>query len=282
MSWLTALMNRFSLTRKFVVVGIVITLSTIFLAYLLFRTSQTDISFAQQERLGVDYVANLPDLLAKVEHFRDLQLRAAAGDVDAHPATAANDVDNAFARLDAADQRIGNALGVHGDFQTLREQWNSVRNAPPSPDAAAQAGDLVAAVGSLPGTVCDKSNLSLDPVMASYYLVDSFCTQLPGAIGHIGRQRAVTGEAVVRAHLDDASRTQLIELRPLARQAVDAASGDMDKVFSAEAALKPMLSDSMSALSDANRKVSDTMQQQALSGALVVSGNRVAAQADVA
>src|SRR5690348_13605165 len=72
MSHLTALMDRLSLTRKFALLGILIALSTTLLTYLLFRTSQTNISFAQQERLGVDYVASLPDLLEKAQHFRDL------------------------------------------------------------------------------------------------------------------------------------------------------------------------------------------------------------------
>ncbi|MBP0590710.1 HAMP domain-containing protein [Paraburkholderia sp. LEh10] len=56
----------------------------------------------------------------------------------------------------------------------------------------------------------------------------------------------------------------------------------MDKVFSANAPLKPVLGGAMSAFGDAARKASDAVHEQALSSALVVNGNRVAEQANAA
>lgn len=282
MSMLTAMMDRLSLTRKFVLVGILIALSTTLLTYLLFRTSQTNISFSQQERLGVDYVTSLPDLLIKAQRVRDLESQVASGNANVHLADAVTDVDHVLSALDAADQRLGNALGVHDDYQTLRKSWNGLRNASPSHDTVVNAGKLVDSVRSLLSTVCDKSNLSLDPDLDSYYLVDSFCTQIPNTISHVGEQRAVVGDALLRNRLDDPARIRLIELRPLSQQSVEAASGDMEKVFSANVSLKPVLGGAMSSLSDATTKVSDAVHEQALSGAFVVDGNRVAENADAA
>lgn len=282
MSWLTALMDRLSLTRKFALVGIFFAASTAFLTYALFQTSETNIRFARQETLGADYITSLPNLLVKVQRFRDLQLRAAAGDANARPADAVADVDSAFAALDAVDQRLGDALGVRDDVKALHEKWSGLRNAPPSPDGASHAGDLAGAVTSLLGSVCDKSNLSLDPDMDSYYLVDSVCVQLPNVIAYIGEQRAVTAEALARGRLDDGPHTRMIELRPLVQQAIDSAAGDLSKVFSVNAGLKPVLGDAMSALSAAHTKVDDAVGRQVLSGSLVTNGNSVVGQADAA
>jgi methyl-accepting chemotaxis protein len=282
MSWLTALMDRLSLTRKFALMGFFFAACIAFLTYALFHSSQTNIRFAQQERLGTEYIANLPALLAKVQRFRDLQLRAAAGDAEAHPATATADVDSAFAAVDSADQKLGEELGVQSDLKALHEKWSGLRNAAPSPDVAAHASDLVNAVTSLLGAVCDKSNLSLDPDLDSYYLVDNVCVQMPNAIANMGEQRAVTVEALARGHLEDAAHTRMIELRPLVQQSIDSAGGDLAKVFSVSPALKPTLGAALSALGAAHDKLDAAVQGQVLSASLTVGGNSVAAQADAA
>ena len=282
MSRLTALIDNLSLTGKFVLVGVLFGLSTIFLTYSLFRASQSNISFAEQERLGAAYIVKMPELLEGVQRFRDLQRQAVAGDASAQPSRIAPEVDHSFELVGAADQQFGTPLGTHDMFRSLQDSWRSLRDARPSPDAAARAEKLVADVSAALGTVCDKSNLSLDPDLDSYYLVDSLCAQLPTAIGHLGEQRALTTEALALGSLNDTARTRLIELRPLAQQAVDAASSDMDKVFSANAALKPTLSPLMTALSDARQQVGDAVRQQVLSGNLVTNGNTVAGQAGAA
>ncbi|TKC88757.1 HAMP domain-containing protein [Trinickia terrae] len=282
MSLLVRLMGRLSLTQKFIVVGVLFGVATLFLTYLLFHSSETDIAFARQERQGVRYIAVLPDLLNAAERFRDLQVRTMAGDTAARPSSVAPEIDAAFAKMTGEQAAEGAELGTGEVLATLQKNWDSLRNAQPSSDTARGAGELVDAIVAALGTACDRSNLSLDPDMDTYYLADSVCVQLPDAMSTLGEQRSLVLEAAVKGGLVEATRIRLIELRPLAQQAVDAAASDLGKASSANAALGPQLNDALSRLSVSRKSVADTVQAQLLGADVYHGNNGVTEQVDTA
>ena len=163
--------------------------------FLISRGANEDIDFAASERLGVAYQRPLETLLQLVPEHQDLADAALAGDNNARLAIGANEakIDAAFDELNADQSTIGNALrftaeglAARGRDHVLpanvRKEWQDLKGGWAA--SKADANDklhlaLVADVRTMIVRAGDMSNLILDPVLDSYYMVDATLGALP-------------------------------------------------------------------------------------------------------
>ncbi|GGY17232.1 methyl-accepting chemotaxis protein [Paludibacterium paludis] len=237
-------MNRLSYPARFGLIGVLFALTLLYLTWGLYRTNQANIEFSAKELQGVAYLVPFPALLQAIQVH-------AAGQGDGAA------IDAALGQLTEQERRLGADLGTAERYKAVMEKWNAAKSAAGNPDARIAAHrDLSAAVLDLLAQACDGSNLTLDPDIDTYYLMDNLCTRLPALTARSGEAGAL---ALLPAEngLPAPRRERLIELRPLAADSLGAWSGNLAKVVAYNPAVKQAFPDDATGLPQALKSVLD-------------------------
>ena len=187
----TALIGRLRYAQKFVVVGLVL-LGFVATAYVDLQRDQ--IAFSAKERSGVAVMAPLVELAGRIAQGRHAAVTAGGGGAVVNEAVvnaAAIDraaIDRAIAVVDAADRRTGPGLGTAQGWAAGRRLVLAARHA--TGTAADRYAAYDAAMAALLGLIVrvgDESNLTLDPDLDTYYLMDTLQFRLPVVLDNAGR-----------------------------------------------------------------------------------------------
>jgi diguanylate cyclase (GGDEF)-like protein len=137
------------------------------------------VAFSARERDGVAYLRPVMKLLVLAVAARHAAISGTAPDRAG--------LRQAVAGVDAVDARYGAGLGVSGLWATVRS--DAVRSADSDPGLAGATAYGVVARGTraLIVAVSDNSNLTLDPELDSYYVVDAVVLRLPAMVDLIGQ-----------------------------------------------------------------------------------------------
>jgi methyl-accepting chemotaxis protein len=136
------------------------------------------VAFSGKERLGVEYTGALAPLLDAGQRWR-------SGHDTAELVAA---VDRSLAQMKAIDQRLGSELGTGKLFAALDQAVQALKGAAPA-QAAVAADGVVKASNALLVQATDGSNLTLDPDIDSYYLMDGSLFRLPDLIDQVSELR---------------------------------------------------------------------------------------------
>jgi methyl-accepting chemotaxis protein len=153
--------------RKIIVVALVMALPLAIVSWAYVDAQRSQVDFAAKERDGVRYLKPLLDVLVSTADARD---RAAKG----AGAGGAN-VDAAVAAMDQVDAAVGTSLDVHDDWAKVRTALGSAGSASGIDGWNTAADGLLALVSR----VSDQSNLTLDPDIDSYYVMDAVVFRIP-------------------------------------------------------------------------------------------------------
>jgi len=182
-----ALIGRLRYAHKFVVVGLVLLIPLGFVATAYVGLQRDQIAFSAKERSGVAYLAPLVDLAARVAQSRHA---AVGGEAAADPDTAA---------VDAVNRQYGAVLGTAPAWAAARRLVVAAQQ--PTGSAAeryASYNRALVALQDLIVQVGDESNLTLDPDLDTYYLMDTLQFRLPVLLDHAGRSADVALLALAR------------------------------------------------------------------------------------
>jgi methyl-accepting chemotaxis protein len=166
------LMGRLPYARKFLLIGVVLLAPLAFVTQQYVTEKNAQEAFSALELDGVAYVAPASELLGKVVAARSA---AVAGQpVDAGGLNAA------AARLAEVDADLGQALETSALWEEVRTQLQQLATGELAPvDAYAEWSAAAGKVRALIVQAADKSNLTLDPDLDTYYLMDTLITKLP-------------------------------------------------------------------------------------------------------
>ncbi|WP_164842771.1 putative bifunctional diguanylate cyclase/phosphodiesterase [Actinoplanes solisilvae] len=197
-----ALIGRLRYAHKFAVTGLVLLIPLGFVVTAYVGLQRDQISFSAKERSGVSYMTPLLELAARLTESR----HAAAV-----PGAAAVPLDDQMARVDAVDRRLGSALDVSGTWSATRLLMNEAQRATgTAADRYEYCNKAMKALLDLIVKVGDESNLTLDPDLDTYYLMDTLQFRLPVLLDAAGRSADLATMASARPA---AARTDaLIEL----------------------------------------------------------------------
>ncbi|MBJ6727356.1 methyl-accepting chemotaxis protein [Geomesophilobacter sediminis] len=230
------LMKRLSYSRKMLVAGFFFCLPLVLLAYFLVTNIREQVEFAAKERSGVHYIVPLRNMLSYL-----LESRRAALD----PGKATPAPDRALADLNRAESLFGGELATGKSLQSLKARVAEVNARPRATPRqtfsahTALADELLEMIV----LVADNSNLTLDPDIDSYYLMDTLTTKLPPLADALARMDQVaTHLAADRSAVGD--RTDLIVLSGQIRTLVDAINKNIHAACVKNPALTPLLQSS--------------------------------------
>jgi len=166
------------------------------LSWALWSTAMVSVEFSAKERLGVEYARQLMPLLDAAQNRRRAATAKAAdlADMQQRVAKALDDVL-------AIDGRLGAELQTAPALGKVRELQQALAAQPvaDSPLATFKAHtDFVDAALALLADVTDNSNLTLDPDVNTFYLMDAALAKQPLLIEMMGQMRGM-GNAILRS-----------------------------------------------------------------------------------
>ncbi|WP_334136212.1 hypothetical protein [Tepidimonas sp.] len=175
------------------------------LAWAFYSTKMDVIAFSAKEREGVRYLqAVYPALAASMDLRRDA-VQAAVGGQSAPPAAAQAALQQGLQKLQAVQRELGEKLGTAADWAQVQQAAAAAAVAPGSVPQTFRAYSAVPlGLVTLAATACDGSNLTLDPDVDSYYVMDAVCFRLPDMLERVGTARGA-GTTALRSRALDAA-----------------------------------------------------------------------------
>jgi methyl-accepting chemotaxis protein len=224
-----ALMGRLKYAYKIIIVASVLLVPLGFVVYAYLGIQQSQVEFSAKERVGVAFARPVTELLVLTV---DARHRAVAGQ-----AVAAGGFDAVTRRVDAVDAEHGQTLGVSGAWASAKRSLSAALGSGVGRPAFDKYGEAAAALEGLTVAVADASNLTLDPDLDSYYLMDAVVFRLPGLLDAAGRvvDQAILAQGGDQATVD-AARIALAVDSGAIRSALEAVDAGMQTAFDKTAA----------------------------------------------
>ncbi|WP_017719332.1 hybrid sensor histidine kinase/response regulator [Kamptonema formosum] len=213
--------------------------------YQLISEINSQLLFAQQERIGLEYTQHLRVLLESFIQERSAINAGALGSayLPANRRVKREEIETQFAALERLDQKLGATLKTAERWNALKEKWQQLKSLiglKPNYKLDAHTA-VIDDIISLMAHVGDTSNLILDPVFDSYYLMDAVIVKLPQAIEQTALARDLGAEFAAREQLRAGEKVQLIILSGSLKSPVDAINRGMQVAFGKNPKLKPKL-----------------------------------------
>jgi diguanylate cyclase (GGDEF)-like protein len=167
-----ALVGRLRYAQKFVVVGLVLLVPLGYVAKAYVDLQRSQIAFSAKERVGIEFMSPLIELTGDVVRARHLAVVA--------PSARPVDLAERVSRVDILDRRLDASLNMAEGWRTTRELILRAQAANGSASSRFHAyNSATDALLALIVHVGDESNLTLDPDLDTYYLMDLLQFRLP-------------------------------------------------------------------------------------------------------
>jgi len=236
------LMGRLRYAHKFLLLGLLALGAVVLLQVNLYQALDRVIEPSREELLGLEAMVRLNRTIQLVQHDRGLAAGFLAGNklLAQRQQAKAAEVDAAFLRLaEALPPEVLAAARwreVSGDWRALRQfglEWPQQTN-------TLRHEQLIAKMLTLASDVADASALTLDPDIASYYLMDVI-VKLPFFTERLGQTRAFGAAILARKVVTEAERLQMASLLGHTRIARDLQTANLEKVVNYNPALRGVL-----------------------------------------
>ena len=178
---------------KATIISLAFALPLLFVSVQYFQSKSDSIAFSAQERVGVSYLKEaLPALQAMQRQRRLSALEAVAGTAPPDLGEARAQVDAALKKLAVVEAAHGATLGTQKAHAAMLEKSRAL----PPPGAGMVKvfdghSEAIAKVMDLISAAADGSNLTLDPDLDTYYLMDAAMVVLPATIESVSRLRGL-------------------------------------------------------------------------------------------
>jgi methyl-accepting chemotaxis protein len=258
MNYLIHLMRVLSYPARFAVMGIVMALGICFLGYSLYKVTETNRVFSAREQQGMAYIQPWLSLQASLQPIRVAKVAGLAINDSAW-------ISELEKTLASSDQlQLAKELGFDTQRSTLSQTWAEFRKRTDAdPKAIEQSyAKLSSSITQHISDACDQSNLTLDPDIDTYYLMDTVCFRLPAYQDLLGEHMARGAIALKVEPAEQATR--LIELRPLAQQNLDLSSGNLVRVGNYNTTMSKLFDNDLNAMSSQYSKLQTSLSPQAL------------------
>ena len=194
------LFRQISFRTKASIIALAMVAPTALMAWDYFRALADQIEFSSKERVGVVYAREVTALLPLLQQQRLHSLQESASGTASTALTAARQaVAVQAARLAAVQKAHGDELATGPAYARFTESSRSLPGSSAGvPTVFAAHNASVKALLALLGVANDGSNLTLDPEIDTFYLMDVAVVRLPLMIESLAQMRSL-GAAVLQA-----------------------------------------------------------------------------------
>ncbi len=165
-----------------------------------FYTSKNDsIAFSAKELTGVEYAREIFPVIDLAQQLRrDAVAKAASGSAPPTMGEIRTKLDAARTKLAELDKRLGAELSTAKAFAAMQKAYADTDRASGFEAVFTAHSTHIQALIALMMQVTDASNLSLDPDIDSYYVMDAVLFRMPDIVEGTGKLRGL-GLAVMKA-----------------------------------------------------------------------------------
>jgi methyl-accepting chemotaxis protein len=182
-----------------------------FLLYSLIAEKNIAIDFSRKELAGNDYLTALRDMQFDLHRALRISPRGNTADIKAAREAVARDLDT----LAATESRLGDGMDSAGLAGDLAGQGRGLLSVPAGDGEglALRGGETLAALRALVARIADQSNLTLDPDLDSYYVMDIVTVKLPDLVDRVAAVADLAIALAARGRVDGDQRTDYLLLK---------------------------------------------------------------------
>ena len=246
------LMQQLRLLPKFIALTCIFAIPLALVSLLLLAELDKSIEFTRQERTGIQHLRNVQDIIRLAQQHRAYRHMAIMGNaaVETKVVQLQKDINTRVAAYDRmrkedAESQSGKAWSdVQSGWKSLQEKLATTSDRKIYNDYTAWIGQLY----RLQTQIADRSNLTHDPQVATYYLAGLSSRDLPqvaeGLAEIAGRGAAYIDSGLIEANEDVLLGSTML----LTRRDLEGLRSGFDTVFREDPALRKQLESSLAAI----------------------------------
>lgn len=214
------MLGSLKIWQKLLLAGLLAAIPVGTLLYLFLQGQNEQIARTEAEREGLEYVLPLRALLERVPQHRAAASALLNGDTSVLPLLEKTraQIGEAVEAVDRVDARMGRRLGTTQSWEAIRAAWNELRESYArlkADDSYQRHTQLIAQIIQHIRLVGDKTGLTTDPELDTFYLVDSLLQQIPWTVEYLGQLASHGSGVAARQSMSAADEAQI---RYLVRQ----------------------------------------------------------------
>ena len=213
-------LDNVRISKKLLIAYVLFLLPVAFLFYVIVDKSRQDSGFAAKEIAGTRYIMTLHEV-------QDALVRGGA------PAG-----EQLAARIAQAQQSFGADMGTAEAADAAVKALKAVANDPARAQARSALRDLM-------GKVADGSNLTLDPDLDSFYVMDASTGKIPDLTDRLYGLAQLTASYAGKATLTAAEEAAFLVQNGAAAPVIDGLNGSFDSAFKANELTRAALAASL-------------------------------------
>jgi methyl-accepting chemotaxis protein len=209
-----AVMNRLRFGLKLGLVGLLFLAPLLALVIYLYGKLDGEIRSTETERLGAQQVVSARMIVHALAGHRGGATLALNGDQSAKAklTTDAAEVDGTFKALSALDTTIGALLKNRDTFAKLAKEWADLKSKVTrlsADESFIEHNKLIDALFDYMKETADKSNMTLDTDMDSFYVMNPAVFKLPTLLGSVGRLRNLGTRILMGQEMTPEEKTEM-------------------------------------------------------------------------
>ncbi len=256
--------SKMKIWQKLAFVGFIFFALIAALSVEVYLITDEDIVFANEERVGVEYVVGIRKVMQNMPQHRGMSAAYLSGNksVKSKILSKRKDIDADFAALKSIDDRLGAELKTTADLTKIIDQWNQLKQETlqlSGKESFSRHTALLEEVIALNVEVGNNSNLILDPEIDSFYAMDLIINRVLQLTEKMGQVRGLGASIIAKGTMSDQQKERLIRLSVLNGGLVEGIELALDSAYKANPMIKPKLESYASSVNKAlngfNKKV---------------------------
>ncbi len=211
------IMGNLRFPAKALVICAAVMLPWAWTTWSLYSAKMESIEFSSKEQLGVQYAREVFPVIDLAQQLRiDASASAAAGSETPTMAATRNKFQAALAQLAEVDKKIGDKLDSRKAFDATRQALADTEKASGLVAVFVAQSAHVQSYIALLQQISDNSNLTLDPDVDSFYLMDAALFRVPDVIENSGKLRGIGLAAMKAGSVTPEQRRAMSDMIPIA------------------------------------------------------------------
>jgi len=260
------MLNNIKLSRKLGIVIVALIIPIVGLMSMLYMELNKSITSDTMETYGVEYIKPLQRLAVNIAQHRGMTNSLLNGDESFRSKLTQKRqlIDNAIKAVETTHSRLGEILKVDKLWQDFKSDWSQLSTASENMKASQsfkQHSKLVSSVNDMIIRIGDTSNLILDPVLDSYYLMDVIVNRIPILLNDLGVLRG-KGAGLLAAGSITAEQKMNIRIESgVLKNQTETTTHNVESVIKHNPELTSKLSKTLTAFTSSSKLFMDTVEK---------------------
>ena len=260
------LMNRLRYRSKFLLLGSALVAILLLLVVTLFTTLSRDIQTAENELVGLQMLKPMNRAVQYMQQHRGLSSGILNGNEAMKPRRE-NVAKEVAAALSAADSILTPRLRETEVWRSIRADWGEISQQGlswPAPTNLKRHTAMISRLLTFMVDVADETQLTLDPVLDTYYFMDTVVSKMSAMLEPMGIMRARgTGVLSAQALSPEMQRGITVLLERMNGTLIQQ-NANLEKVMNFAPELRPALAGPSREFTEASEKIFKLVQEDIL------------------